>query len=841
MIDPNDYASRPLFDRIARLRRVTAWTIAGERIARAFLPLFTWMCFFAGLWLIAPAMPAWAHQGISALFFIGAFFLFLRGVRAVRWPARTETDLRLQEQSGVKHRPLAALGDTLAHDQGVDTRALWDKSRDTLPAALGKLRMAWPRPVLAFADPMALRILAVLVLIVGIVMAGGAWDARLRAGLWPFAHSATGLKSSDVATLTITPPAYTGRETLIVRGRAGKDAAPIDIAEGSTIKAQVTGGFGTPVLSMDETDIPLEALDDKSFRLETAIVPGETISLTQTFLPRVRAPYRIVPDTEPGMALAGEIETLSRGELRIPLLLRDDYGVRDLQMRLDIDPSVLPRPQIGTFYDEIRAVMTKGGEDVNIQPVYNLAFHPWAGLPVKITFLATDDKGQAAILKPIMLTLPERTFNNEIAAHIIDVRKRLIADPDGDMNAIRDGLITIGSRPMLHGGDMKVHLALSAAIFRLSYSPGIDTARALVPLLWDVAVHIEDGDSSKALRDFQEARENLEHALNDPSVSDQQIAVMMEKLQEAMQRYFQEMARDMQRRMQDGAPPPMIPPELMANMITPQDLETFFAQLQARALDGDKDAAREMLSRLSRMMDMMDPSMNTSMPKDIQQMGDAINKLQDIIDGQKDLLDETRAHTPQTPNLPSTGDPVMDDILQKLGALQQPAQKAAPDPHAMEQGRGTQEELRGQLGTLMSDVGEAAGQVPENMGNAEQEMRGASAALGGKDPEQAASHQENAIKALEDAKEQLSQQLAQRLSQMSGFSMGSGGMKTDPLGRPYGQDQGKNPLLGEQVKIPDESDRKKIEDILQTLRKKSGDMTRPQDELEYYRRLLKQF
>jgi hypothetical protein len=85
------------------------------------------------------------------------------------------------------------------------------------------------------------------------------------------------------------------------------------------------------------------------------------------------------------------------------------------------------------------------------------------------------------------------------------------------------------------------------------------------------------------------------------------------------------------------------------------------------------------------------------------------------------------------------------------------------------------------------------------------------------------------------------QQLAQRMSQMTGLSMSGQGQRRDPLGRPYGPNEGTNPLLGEKVKIPDESDRKKIEDILQTLRKKSGDMSRPPEELDYYRRLLKQF
>lgn len=845
MVDPNDYLDRPLFSRVARLRRVTFVMLCVERAAKAYLPAITWVCLFTGIWLTG-FTASWddiAQQAMAGVFFIGLFFLILRGARTFTFPGREETDRRLQEQSGVKHRPLSALHDTLAADgAGNDTKILWDKSRGRLPCEIGKLKTALPRPVAALIDPLALRVAAVLVLVIGIVMAGHAAPDRLRTGLWPFAFSPVGLMPSDVATLTITPPAYTGRDTVILKGVMKKDAAPIDIAEGSTIKAHVTGGFGAPIMHMDQTSLPLPALDGKSHKLETTIVPGTVLSITQWLLPRTRANYKYIADRDPVIRMDGDVAVLPRGELRFPLILNDDYGVRDLQMRLDIDPSVLPRPKIGTFYDEIRAVMTKGGEDVKISPVYNLSFHPWAGLPVRITFLATDDKGQAAILPPITLTLPERPFRNEIAAHLIGVRKRLIADPEGDMTSIRNDLIAIGARPHLYKGDIRTHLALSAAIYRVGYNPGLETARAVVPLLWDVAMYLEDGDIGQAARDLQEARENLEQALNDPNATDEQIAALMQQLQDAMKRYMQEMARTMQQRMQDGEQP-LIPPEMMAQIVTPQDLDMFFAQLQAEALSGNKDAAREMLSRLSQLMDTMNPAMNAQMPKDVQQMAEAMNKLQDIIDKQEDLLDETRAQIPQKPELPSTGDPVMDDILKRLGATPPPQTDAEKEKseQAISQCKGGQDALRGSLGDVMQDIGEATGQIPDPMGQAEQEMRKASDSLSQKDPAKAAEHQAKALEHLQQGKEQMSQQMAKRLSQMTGMSLGGAGQRMDPLGRPYGPNQGTNPLLGEKVKVPDESDRKKIEEILQTLRDKSGDMTRPQEELDYYRRLLKQF
>lgn len=817
MRDPKDRIKKTLADRVARLRGVTFLILLSERITYAALPLFTWLCFFGGVWLsgiLAGANPFIAYS-VSGVFMIGTIYLTVRAARRFTLPLRQETDRRLQEQSGVRHRPLSDIQDRLAHESNEETRILWDKSRGALPGALARLRLGLPRPVMAMTDPAALRIGALLILIAGFVMAGNAWPARLRDGLWPFAISPAGIRTSDTASLTITPPAYTGVETVIVKGVHKDEAPPLDIPEGSTIKAHVTGGFGKARLSMDQTHLDMDALDDKSYALETTVLPGSEISIDQMFGARVKTPYRLIADTAPSIRQDGDIVILPRGDIRIPLVLNDDYGVRDLQMRLDIDPSVVKRP-LGKFHDEIRAVMTAGGKDVKLQPVYNLSFHPWAGLPVRLSFLATDDKGQAAVLPPISLTLPERKFSNPIAAKLIEIRKQLAWEPEADPKDIGMELIAIVTNPGVYRGDYGVHLALSAAIYRLAYSPGVETAEALIPVLWDVAVHIEDGDVSKAMADLNDIREKLEAALDDPNATDEEIAGLVAQLQDAMQRYFQEMAKSMQQRMQEGQQV-LISPEMLTQMLTPQDLQMFFDQLQAQAMSGDKDSAREMLSRLSQLMDTLDPSMNTELPKDMQMMAEAMNKLQDLIDKQQDLLDETR---------------------NKAEAQAQAPEDQAPD-HAQDQKN--QESIRSDLSSLMQAVGEQAGEIPENMGQAEQEMRGSSKSLEAGDAMTSIEHQQEAIRQLKQAKEQMGQKLAQRLSQMTGISMGGPGSRLDPLGRPYGKEDGTNPLLGEKVKIPDESDRKKIEDILQTLRKKSGDMSRPPEELDYYRRLLKQF
>jgi hypothetical protein len=60
----------------------------------------------------------------------------------------------------------------------------------------------------------------------------------------------------------------------------------------------------------------------------------------------------------------------------------------------------------------------------------------------------------------------------------------------------------------------------------------------------------------------------------------------------------------------------------------------------------------------------------------------------------------------------------------------------------------------------------------------------------------------------------------------------------DPLGRAAG---GTGPDLGDGVKIPDQSELQRARSILQELRKRAAERGRPQQELDYIDRLLKEF
>ena len=73
--------------------------------------------------------------------------------------------------------------------------------------------------------------------------------------------------------------------------------------------------------------------------------------------------------------------------------------------------------------------------------------------------------------------------------------------------------------------------------------------------------------------------------------------------------------------------------------------------------------------------------------------------------------------------------------------------------------------------------------------------------------------------------------------------MSGTGQKYDPLGRRYDDDEDDPNGRGvdSQVEVPDEVQKKRVDEIIKMLRDRSGDRSRSQEELEYFRRLLRQF
>lgn len=596
-------------------------------------------------------------------------------------------------------------------------------------------------------------------------------------------------------------------------------------------------------------------------------------------------------------------EILQNNQIRFPFIVQDDYAVTDLTMTMRLDDMVTEKPRGENAHEE-RVVMSAPGKELKVQPIYDLTGHTWAGLPVVFEFSIKDHKGQTAGVEPVRMTLPERAFKHPVAKLLIALRKKLAWSTGRDFNDIAANLEAVLQAPELFHNDMVVYLAIKTASARLTYAKITEpeevekTALDLIKLLWETALSIEDGNLSVAMRDLRQAQKELENALRDPNTSEEEIARLMDNLRESMMQYYIELSREMEKRMQEGEDMPEINPEDLAKMINPESLADMMDRMESELQSGNRDSAKELLSQLQNMLDLMDPSMERPLPEDMQMAMEGINELQQLIESQEKLRDQTneQANRQKFDQGASEGfaDPIPLDerAMDDLGLSGMPpapneaAPKAPPAPPAAENApltppepaapalpdeeesiadgppaditaegeqptpadpsdsrpnKAEQEALRYILGSLMLESADKLEQVPEGMGKAELEMRGSSGKLGDNQPAESIPHQDLAIKYLKEAQEQLQKTLSQRMQQMTGLGF-NGNQRHDPLGRPYGgEEDGNGPHQGSPVKIPDEAEKKRVEEILKELRRRSGEMDRPPEEREYYRRLLRQF
>lgn len=571
-----------------------------------------------------------------------------------------------------------------------------------------------------------------------------------------------------------------------------------------------------------------------------------------------------------------EPKTLTDAQLQIPLTLYDDYGVKTLHITMDIAPTLEDKP-IGEPVEIIRSVMSAAAQSTNIAPVLDFTDHSWAGLPVTISITAIDHIGQETALTPLELVLPEREFKHPVARQLVSLRKQLAWEPIHAAASVHADLERLLDFPQDFEDNMTAFLAIRVAASRLYYavprqlSPDYKETRSVMALLWDTALLIEGGNLSIAARNLRFAQMRLENALQNQDIPDEQITALMNELRQAMDNYITEYSKELQKRFAEGEEL-LLTPEILRDLLNPEELADFFTQMENEMRDGNNDLAQGMLSKLQTMLDLLNPDMALPIPEDMLFMADSVSELQQLIDMQTALLTQTeeQAETLKRFQNKDFGNLIPPDLELfmhwRLDNLPPPPSRERGSAQRFsgvltEQNRTEQESMRYILGQLMLETDRMLGKIPEKMGLAEREMLYSSDQLEKNRPDESVPHQKLAIEYLTQAQQEMQQELQQRLQQMAGGDMMSGQQQErfggfgqrfgqapgqyDPLGRPLqggrSGGRGTTPYPDSDVTIPDEAQRKRVEEILRILRERSGDLSRSREELEYFRRLLRQF
>jgi uncharacterized protein (TIGR02302 family) len=281
-------------------------------------------------------------------------------------------------------------------------------------------------------------------------------------------------------------------------------------------------------------------------------------------------------------------------------------------------------------------------------------------------------------------------------------------------------------------------------------------------------------------------------------------------------------------------------------MLSQQDLKSMLDRMERMSRSGDKDAARQLLDQLQQMLEnlqMAQPgqSGDSEMEQALNELGDMIRKQQQLRDktykqGQDSRRDRMRG---------KQGDQSMGDLQQdqqglrdRLKRLQEELAKRGMGP-----GQRGEKGQRGEQG-MPGQKGEQ-GDGEDGLGEADSAMGDAGGRLGEGNADGAVDSQGRALEALRKGAQSLADgmQPGDGDGQMDGPGNRTGRQQgsargNDPLGRPlHGREFGDDYT----VKIPGEIDVQRVRRILEELRRRLADPARPQIELDYLERLLKDY
>ncbi|GHB27595.1 TIGR02302 family protein [Pseudovibrio japonicus] len=801
------------------------------------------------LYVAVSFLGAWQLLGFYGSAFVSIVFLAVLAwssypLLRLKLPNEVEGLRKVELASGLPHRPLLSYRDEQATGMDDDEAlALWAAHQKALRTRLKNLRVGGVNPRGFTKDPYALRVFAVMLLVVGYsVSDANRWSSLLI----PFRAEGVGSVVPARIDAWVTPPAYTGEAPVFLSGDANQlrdERNALSIASGSTVlvRAQGTGEFSVVYFSRQGQEfLEPERVQTGAGETSEAMTTTEwrfplnssgRLQILQNDSPKYSWKIAIRPDLPPRIRLFDDPEEQLSGSLKLTYLVQDDYRVVSAEAIMDkvqrddektSGRSLVEAPRFNLSLPPKDAKMAVG------QTYQDLTAHPWAGSEVSLVLVARDEAEQEGRSQPVYIKLPERRFNKPLARAVVEQRRNLAMNVESYSQVV-DVLDVLMIAPERFIDDAGSYLPLRFAYSELVAAETDDDLRAMLDVLWNVALTIEDGGLSAAERALREAQEALRRAL-EQGASEQEIAELMDDLRKALDDYLKSMAQQMRDNPQQLGQMPM---DENGQQITPRDLDDMLRRMEELAKTGSLEAARELLAQMQQMLEnMQNAQQRQQTPNEQQrQMLQALENLGDMIQKQRKLMDETHKFDPDSqqrrPHQRS-------DQQDKRGQNGQMSDEEAQE--AFRQLQKQQRNLSDELQKLLDGMANNGTKPNKDLDSAGNSMEEAGDALGAQEADEAVSEQSQALESLRKGAQALAEQLA-------GQSGGRGQATTSPLNEdPLGRMRRvEGPEFGSQVKVPDEIEVQRARRILEELRRRLSDPDRPQLELEYLERLMKRY
>ncbi|NOC46241.1 TIGR02302 family protein [Ruegeria sp. HKCCD7559] len=827
--------------------------MVAEQVLRAFWPAFSIVlallaALMLGLQDVVSVEIVWAVGALSLGSFLTAAVLGLRGLKL---PSRAEVLMRLDET--LPGRPIQALMD----DQAIgaadrDSVALWQAHKARMAQRVATAEAVKPDLRLASRDPYALRYAALLAFVVALVF-GSLWRVGSVADMAPGTAAAG---QGPTWEGWVEPPRYTGLPTLYL---ADQTDAELAVPKGSRVTLRLYGEVGAHSLTENSSALGAEAATD----------PEQEFVAERSGQLRIDGPagrewaVEIIDDTAPQIAVAGSAEAEAGGQMKLPFVAGDDYGVVAGSALIELDLAAVdrryglaaepePREAIAV---ELPMPITGDRVDFAEDLIEDFSQHPWAHLPVRITLMATDAADQQSSSEPYVTDLPARRFFDPLAAAVIEQRRDLLWSRS-NAPRIAQLLRAVSHLPEDLFRSETAYLRLRVVLRRLEtfdqYGLKPEQQAEIAQALWDLAVLIEDGTLADALERMRRAQERLTEAMKN-GASDEEIAELMQELREATQDYLQQLQRLAQPNGEDGERQQGQNGESL--QMTQDDLQRMMDRIQELMEQGRMAEAQQALEEFQQMMENMRVTQG--------QGGGQQSEGQQAMEGLAETLREQQG----------LSDQAFRDLQEQFNPGAQSGESQGNEGRNGGQGRGQSHEGQGGQGEGSDQAGEGQqGQgsladrqqalrdelsrqqqglpgagTPEGdaareaLDRAGRAMDEAEQALRGDDLAEAIDRQSEAMEALREGMRSLGEAMAQNQQNQPGQGTQDGDMQAnnrDPLGRNPGAagsiSTDENLLQGEDVY-------RRARELLDEIRRRTGESDRPQIELEYLKRLLERF
>lgn len=847
---------------LAKIRWPLGLTWAGmwaESLVQALWPLLAVvLVVLAALMLgVQDTVAVEVVYGAAVVFLLAASGAVFYAFRSFQGPKKTEALARLD--ASLPGRPIQALMD----DQAIGasdpaSMAVWQAHQKRM-ADRAAAAQAVPADLrVSTRDPFALRYVALLFFIVALIF-GSVMRVGSVAGMAP---GAAGLASGPIWEGWAEPPRYTSRPTLYL---SDLPKGPLNLPVGTLITLRLYGEVGA--LSVSET----VSGQNKDADAEPALV--QDFKVNQSGVIAVDGPggrkweVTMLPDATPKVAITGEPEVAALGEMRLPFTANDDYGVEAGEARIMLDLASVDR-RYGLAIDPdarpelvVPLPMPISGSRTDFEEnlIDDFSKHPWANLPVKISLSVLDASEQQFVTDATKMTLPGRRFFDPLAAAVIEQRRDLLWSKANAPQLVQI-LKAVSYRPEDVFRSDTAALRLRRQIERLEirarYGLSDDVQAEIADDLWDLAIELEEGVLADALERMRRAQERLTEAMKN-GASKEEIAELMDELRRATEEYMQQLQRqqaqegDQQQQGQQG--------ETM--QMTQDDLQRMMDRIQELMEQGRMAEAEQALRELQEMMENMrvtqgQPGEGGQSPgqQAMEGLADTLREQQELSDQAfRDLQDQFNPNGQQgqqpgqqqgqnQPGQQSQGDqPGQEGQGQQQGQNNDGSEPGQGQGSIADRQQALRDELSRQEGRLPgrgSPEGDAARDALDRAGRA---MDGAEEALRQNDLAEAIDNQAQAMEALREGMRALGDALAQDQQDQPGQGSSDGNRQAegrDPLGRDQSSNGGES-TEGDLALDDDAYGRAR--ELLDEIRRRSGEAERPEIERDYLNRLLDRF